>query len=103
MAAAHSILRRDKVVEARPDGDTNNAGHWCPSEEEERPCCVAARRQSRSMVYKHCFSIAHMAELYDVERSVLEPLIHKIEDQLPLLEQEEWGPDDRNPWRPPGM
>jgi type II secretory pathway pseudopilin PulG len=52
-----------------PDGKADKAGRWHPTPAEAQPCCRGIRTPSRAWPWSymtHCRTIAHLANLYDV-------------------------------------
>jgi hypothetical protein len=80
--AAIDYLER-KAGKRYPAGRTDNGGRWYPAEAESCGCCSSVRSPSRAFpwsIFKHCFSIGHVAELYgvpaiDVRRAAKDPWI----------------------------
>jgi hypothetical protein len=69
LAKAVECYRRRARRQEQPEGKTDSGGRWYPSEREERGCCQEVRGPSRSYpwsLFKHCCSMKHVAELFDV-------------------------------------
>ena len=59
---------------AHPDGQTDKGGRWYPSASESQPCCRDVRGPSRSFPWpymRHCRTMRHLAQLYDVPEAAL--------------------------------
>lgn len=60
-----------------PEGTFDKAQRWYPSEAEHQSCCEAIRGPSRAWpnsLNKHCRSIEHVANLYNVAAKELRKL-----------------------------
>ena len=65
--------RKDGV--AHPDGESDEMGRWYPSEFETRSCCF---RIKENELDKHCRSLVHVANLFEVDVRFLRYAYHKL-------------------------
>lgn len=68
--------RKDRIT--NPDGKFDNGGRWYPSDEEKCKCCQSIRNPSARWPYsliKHCRTITHVANLYNVSDKEMRKLI----------------------------
>lgn len=66
-AAREYVARQDR--KEHPGGSFDKAGRWYPSKKERCECCDYIRTPSRAWpnsLIKHCRSVEHVANLYDV-------------------------------------
>lgn len=83
--AAHEYLLR-KHGYSKPSGRTDNGGRWYPDPTESCDCCNHVRAPSRAWpwpIFKHCFSLYHVANLYEADSKEVRKLCRK--KNLPLL------------------
>ena len=78
LAAKEYIQRQNREV--HPEGTFDKAGRWYPNTDEECSCCANIRTPSRAypLSYnKHCRSLQHVANLYDVEVKALRKAVRE--------------------------
>lgn len=66
--ACHVLLTRRAHID-HPAGARDTDGRWHPADDERRPCCSVAEQltgASRWSLVRHCRTVAHVANLYDV-------------------------------------
>lgn len=66
------IARQERTQ--HPDGEFDSKRRWQPSPSERRACCHLIRTPSARYPYtlmKHCRTVTHIAELYEVDASAL--------------------------------
>jgi hypothetical protein len=75
-----AIKRRDGGD--KPQGRTDNASRWYPSDDEHCDCCDHVREPSRSWpwsIYKHCFTAEHVANLYGQDVAAVKAGIRAVD------------------------
>jgi len=63
-----------------PQGRQDDRGRWYPVDAECRACCYVVRspsRRRRWSLYRHCFTMRHVAHLYGVDERLLRAYIKK--------------------------
>jgi hypothetical protein len=68
-----------------PDGTFDEGGRFYPSEKEARDCCATIRAPSRAFPFslmKHCRTIKHVANLYDVTERAAKAEVEIVRQQL---------------------
>lgn len=71
------IGRQERAI--HPDGKFDSAKRWYPSDSEKRDCCKGIRNPSRSWPHslnKHCRSVEHVANIFNVTASDLRKAIN---------------------------
>jgi hypothetical protein len=79
-AAADEFFARQER-RSHPEGWTDRAGRWYPSDAENAPLCATVRKPSFNYPWSimlHCRSTVHLAELFDVDADALKKLVTKI-------------------------
>ena len=74
-AAWEYLNRRDRRT--HPDGKSDASRRWYPSSQESQSCCRGIRAPSRAYPWSymtHCRTVAHIANLYDVDEPALRRL-----------------------------
>jgi hypothetical protein len=69
----------------KPQGDWDNAHRFFPDPEEMRACCRTIRDPSRAWpfsLWRHCFTIKHVAYLFDVDPLKLRLALKKDEQRV---------------------
>lgn len=80
IAATKEYFSRE-VRKSHPEGEFDNAKRWHPSDAEERDCCSSIRSPTRSWpnsLNKHCRSVEHIANLYEVDTSALRKICLRV-------------------------
>ena len=65
----------------RPEGTFDRAGRWYPAAGEVRSCCRVVRHPSRAhpySYYRHCFTLKHIAQRFDLDPAVLRRAVRRI-------------------------
>ena len=78
-AAGEFFARQDR--RSHPEGWTDRAGRWYPSDVENAPLCATVRKPSAAYpwsIMQHCRNTVHLAELFDVDADKLKKLVTKI-------------------------
>jgi hypothetical protein len=78
-AAEEFFARQDR--RSHPEGWTDRAGRWYPSDAENAPLCASVRKPSFAYPWSimlHCRTTTHLAELFDVDSDALKKLVTKI-------------------------
>lgn len=80
LAVTTFLLR--KLGYDKPHGKSEKGNRWYPSDDESQECCKSIRAPSRAYpwsLYKHCFSLIHICNLYPgaVESEVKQMLRQK--------------------------
>lgn len=82
-AAVEFIKREERV--SHPAGSFDKAKRWTPGKSEECSCCESLRGPSRSFpdsLNKHCRTIAHVANLYNVQKLELKRTIDVLKKYM---------------------
>ena len=88
--AAREYLAR-QARESHPKGEFDNAQRFYPSQQEHQDCCDDIRPPSRTYPFsliKHCRSIEHVANLFEVDVTELRHRVRElkaIETETPAV------------------
>lgn len=88
LAAAQTFIDRSDRLE-HPHGQFDNARRWYPDAGERCECCEHIRRPSRGYPFswmKHCRSAVHLANLYDVDATLLRRAARQLRAAEALVE-----------------
>lgn len=78
--AAHAYLLRHHGY-SKPQGKSDNGGRWYPNDNERCPECNRVRSRSWT-IFKHCFTLNHVAASYGADPKEVRIIIKK---KLPIL------------------
>lgn len=82
LAKAANEYNARQSRQSHPCGSFDKGSHWYPSDTEKRSCCAYIRRPSRAWPHslnKHCRSLEHIAQLYNVDCKMLKNYL--VEDR----------------------
>ena len=74
----------------KPKGYCDRAGRWYPSESEWCPECDSVRKPTRNYpwsIYKHCYSIKHIALSHGVDPSLLKKELRPFQRGLRVMQK----------------
>lgn len=83
-AAIEAALERSLAIKP-PHGRWDSAGRWYPSSAEHSRCCSSIRQPSRAWphsLYKHCWTLSHVAVRYQIDPSDLRRLVNLHRTQI---------------------
>ena len=78
-AADELFARQDR--RSHPEGWTDRACRWYPSDAENAPLCATVRKPSAAYPWSimlHCRTTTHLAELFDIDSDALKKLVTRI-------------------------
>lgn len=63
-----------------PEGKRDRKGRWYPAKSEKRACCkliLKPTEEKPDILYKHCKSVEHVANLCEIPSTILRNLLVK--------------------------
>ena len=73
-----------QAQQVQPEGGYDEAGRWNPAANEIHRCCLAVRdpvRRYPDGMLRHCRTLKHVAQLYDVDEGELRRALNQYRKQ----------------------